>query len=65
MERGRKHPVGFNFGICNSCQRLMDLRKKRLEDAINHIVFECRLRLGSSRAGGLLSYYYLENEKEV
>jgi hypothetical protein len=45
-------------------QRLMDLRR-RLEDAISHIVFECRLRLGISRSGGLLSCYYLENEKEV
>lgn len=43
----------------------MNLRKIRIEDAINHIVFECRLRLGISRAGGLLSDYYLENEKEV
>ena len=36
--------VGFNFRICSSCQRLMDLRKKCLEDTIDHFF---------SRAGGL------------
>ena len=24
-------------GVCSSCQRLTNLRKKRLEDAINHL----------------------------
>ena len=45
--------VGFKIRICSACQRLADLRKNRLEDAINHIVFECRLRLGISCVGGL------------
>jgi hypothetical protein len=36
--------VGFKFSICSSCQRLTNLRKKRLEDAIDHIF---------SRVGGL------------
>jgi hypothetical protein len=36
--------VGFNFSICSSCQRLTDLRKKCLEDTIDHFF---------SRVGGL------------
>ena len=32
-----RYLVGFKFSICSSCQRLMNLRKKRLEDAIDHI----------------------------
>jgi hypothetical protein len=32
--------VGFKIRICSACQRLADLRKNRLEDAINHF-FSC------------------------
>ncbi len=30
--------AGFKFRICSSCQRLMNLRKKRLENAIDHFL---------------------------
>jgi hypothetical protein len=34
---GRIQGEGFNFRNCSPCQRLMEIRKKRLEDALKYI----------------------------